>query len=327
VPKRRSVPALVWVVAGCLWLAACGGSSPTIPTGGGSGGGTSGGSGGGSQTPPANVPPVIDSFTVQGTRSAKEPANFADLGEAIAVSAKVHDDDTPAEQLEYQWSAAAGTFTGSGASVTWTAPSAATTPADVTITLKVVDHYGFPGQTPTFTQSVTRTTTLSLHDSAGEVGTMARQFLLDFSDSSISTDVVMRNFDMTCGPAQDERDQVANNRSGSHIEKSSIGSATTTVPFGNAFCPVPGRIQRGDACSAVPSHWESTDFSNRHYIIADGVDYVSAYYHADIKAWKLCDSQFPGTCFDATTGKACGAAAAATATPDSVRWRRIELPR
>jgi hypothetical protein len=273
-------------------------------------------------TPPANALPVIDGFTVQGTRVPKEPANFADLAEAVPVSAKVHDDDTPADQLEYQWSATAGTISGTGASVTWTAPSTAATPADVTITLKVIDHYGFPGQPPQFTQSVTGTATLSLHDSSNEVGTMARQFLLDFSDSSVPTDVVMRNFDLTCGPAQDERDQVANNRASLHIEKWNIGAASTTVPFGNSLCPVPGRIQRGDACSAVPSHWESTLFANHHYTIADGVDFVSAYYHADVKAWKLCDSQFPGTCFDVTAGLPCDQVPAARAVvPDSVRWR------
>jgi hypothetical protein len=299
---------IAFAIAGSLCLAACG-STPTVPSGGGNNSG--GGSGGGSVTPPANALPVIDSFTVQGTRSSKEPANFADLSEAVPVSAAVHDDDTLAAQLEYQWSATAGTFSGTGASVTWTAPaSATTTPVDVTITLKVVDHFGFPGQTPAFTQSVSGTTTLSLHDTVTEVGTMARQFLLDFSDSNVPVDTVMRNFDMSCQLAQDERDQVVFNRASFHIEKWTIGPATVTVPFGNAICPVPGRFQRGDACSAVPSHWESTIFSNRHYQIADGIDYVSAYYHSDVKSWKLCDSEFPGTCFDATTNGACTGAAA-----------------
>ncbi len=310
--KRKLIVAVAFAIGGALCLAACGSSTqPTQPSGGGNNGGNSGG---GSQTPPSNALPVIDSFTVQGTRVAKEPANFADLGEAITVSAAVHDDDTPAAQLEYQWSASLGTFSGSGASVTWTAPSSGSTPMDVTITLKVVDHFGFAGQTPAFTQSVTGTTMLSLHDSVTEVGTMARQFLLDFSDSSVPVDQVMRNFDMSCQLAQDERDQVVFNRASFHIEKWTIGPPTVTVPFGNSICPVPGRFQRGDACSAVPSHWESTIFANKHYQIADGIDYVSAYYHADIKSWKLCDSEFPGTCFDATTNGPCTGADASAFT-------------
>ena len=309
---RRAV-----AVAAVGWVAACGGSTPTVPSGGTP-----------PPTPPANALPVIVSFAVQGTRAPKEPASFADVGEAVPVSADVRDDDTPAGQLEYQWSATAGAFSGSGASVTWTAPATAATPVDVTITLKVVDHYGVPGQPPAFTQSVSGTTILSLHDSGSEVGTMARQFLLDFSESTVPVDVVMRNFDMTCGPARDERDQVANNRATFHIDKYDIKAATTTVPFGNALCPLPpGRVQHGDACSAVPSHWESTVLANGHHQVADGVDYVSGFYHADIKAWKLCDSQFPGTCVDLNTGLGCGEATARGMAPDSARWRRVELPR
>jgi hypothetical protein len=259
-------------------------------------------------TPPANALPVIDGITVQGTR-AKEPPNFADAGERVVVAAKVHDDETPAEQLQYAWSASQGTFSGTGANVTWTAPSDVPAPADVTITLKVTEKYGASLQ---FEHGVEGTAPLSLHDSLREVGGMARQFLLDFSDSSVPVDVVMRNFDLTCGPAQEERAQVARNRTTFHIDRFSIGAAAVTVPFGNAFCPVPpGRVQRGDACSTVPSHWESTVFSNGHHQIADGVDYVSAFYHAELKAWKLCDSQFPGTCVDATAGVACSDAQAA----------------
>jgi hypothetical protein len=256
---------------------------------------------------PANALPVIDAVSVHGNR-AQEPANFADAGESVSVVAKVHDEETAVDQLQYTWTATAGTFSGTGTSVTWTAPSSVDAPGDVTIHLKVTEKYGTAGA---FEHSVEGSTTLSMHDSPREVAGMARQFLLDFSDSSVPVDVVMRNFDMTCGPAIDERDQVARNRATFHIERYNIGSATATVPFGNAFCPVPpGRIQRGDACSAVPSHWESTVLSSRHKQIADGVDYVSAYYHADLKAWKLCDSQFPGTCVDATAGAPCSDALA-----------------
>jgi hypothetical protein len=259
------------------------------------------------ETPPANALPVIDGITVQGSRS-KEPANFADAGESVTVTAKVHDEETAADQLQYAWTSELGTFSGTGATVTWTAPSSVVAPVDVTVSLKVTEKYG---STLQFQHSVDGTATLSLHDSVREVGGMARQFLLDFSDSSVPVDVVMRNFDLTCGPAQDEREQVARNRSTFRIDRFVIGPATVTVPFGNAFCPLPpGRIQRGDACSAVPSHWESTVLSNQHHQIADGVDYVSAYYHADVKAWKLCDSQFPGTCFDTATGAGCSDATA-----------------
>ncbi len=249
-------------------------------------------------TPPVNSLPVIDGFTVQGTRAAKEPANFADVGEAVPVSAKVHDDDTPAAQLEYQWSATAGTLSGTGASVTWTAPSNATTPVDVTITLKVVDHYGFAGQPPSFTQSVTGTTMLSLHDSATEVGTMARQFLLDFSDSTLPLDTVMRNFDPACTA---EFDDVRFNRAHLKIVAFNIGQPTVTIPFGDSFCPAINqadhtRSQHGDACTGTPSHWESILLDDNSFQVVDGTDWVTGFYKPDLKAWRLCDSQFTGTC-------------------------------
>jgi len=280
-------------VALTLVLAACGASpapaptpTPITPT---------------PEVPPANALPVVDSIAIHGSRP-NEPANFADANEAVTVSATVHDAETPADQLQYAWTADVGTFSGTGAIATWTAPAGVPSPATVTISLKVTENYGSRLQ---FAHSVDGSATLSLHDSVYEVGNMARQFLLDFSDSSVPVDVVMRNFDLTCGPAQDERAQVANNRAKFHINRSAIGAATVTVPFGNAFCPVPGRIQRGDACSAIPSHWESTVLADGHSQIADGVDYVSAYYHPEVNAWKLCDSQFPGTCRDTTTGAGC----------------------
>ena len=103
-----------------LLAGACGGSSnvtgpvtPTTPTSSGA--------------QASNTPPVIDSIAVQGLR-ARQPGNFADLGEAIAVTAKARDEETAVDQLQYVWTAPMGTFTGSGASVTWQAPASAATP-------------------------------------------------------------------------------------------------------------------------------------------------------------------------------------------------------
>jgi hypothetical protein len=303
-------------VAVAAMMAACGGqtSTPTQPTSGNSGGGSS------RCVPPANTPPVIASITAQGTRK-NEPGDFADVGESIPITAVVHDAETPVDQLELRWTATAGTISGSGASVTWQAPAkgAVATPVDVTVTLTVVEDYGCAGQPPSAQNTVSAAHTISLHDSVKEVGDMARQFLLDFSDSSIDVTTVMRNFEPGCYGTADETQQVSANRQKFTIVRSNIGAAAVSEPFGNSACPIPGRTQQGDACSSTPSHWESNERSNGHLQIADGVDWVAAYYRSPIKAWKLCDSQFIGTCIDQTTGQSCSDAQMQGMVPG--RWK------
>ena len=118
-------------------------------------------------------PPVIASIVARGARP-NEPQNFADVGEEITVTATVTDPDTPSEQLVFHWTADTGTFTDSGATVKWRAPTDATAPAAITLSLSVADNTG---------NSATSSTTISLHDSVKEIGDLAREFLLDFSDS------------------------------------------------------------------------------------------------------------------------------------------------
>jgi hypothetical protein len=284
---RRVLAACVLVVTSTL-IAACG-SSPAGPSQN-PGGGNTGGGNGGSTTPPPNTLPVIESITIQGTRS-KEPPNFADAAEAVPVSAKVHDDETAVERLGYAWTATTGTFTGSGANVTWVAPAAVDAPADVTITLTVTEEYGNPGGPLSFTHTVTKTATLSLHDSIHEVGGMARQFLLDFSDSNIrDVGFIMRNFQPGCYGTQEETNEVADNRKKFVITKWSVGDPRVTVNFGSIG---PFRGQKGDAYAALDVHWESAVLAGGTDSVS-GVDWVAAFYFPDQKRWRLCDSQFDG---------------------------------
>ena len=156
--------------------------------------------------------PVIVSIRIQGSRP-NEPANFADVGETVGVSAEVRDDETPVSQLQFVWSSSVGTFSGNGPTVTWQAPAATAAPANVALRLEVVERYG-PASAPTaFEHRVSSSADVRLHDSTREVGDMARQFLLDFSDSSIrDVDYIMRNFEPGCYGTADERQQVQDNR-------------------------------------------------------------------------------------------------------------------
>jgi hypothetical protein len=291
---RRILDAAVVAALGALLVAGCGGAplKPDPPPGGGNGGGQ----------PPANNPPVIDAITIQGTRPA-QPAAFGDLAESLAVSAAVHDDETPIDQLQYAWTAPVGTFTGTGRSVTWQAPADAATPLDVPLTLTVTERYGNPGGA-TFEHTANKVATLSLHNSIKEVGDMARQFLLDFSDSNIrDVSSIMRNFSDATPACHNgkvsETNDVSDNRVNYHIDQFSVGSAAVTTRFGG-ICP--NRNRHGDACALVDVDWRSTRVTDDPLTGAKrgdkehvaGVDQVTAIYVPDQKKWGLCESDFIG---------------------------------
>jgi hypothetical protein len=133
------------------------------------------------------------------------------------------------------------------------------------------------------------------------VGDMSRQFLLDFSDSSI-TDIsfIMRNFQPDCYGTADETSQVTDNRRNYRIIDWRVDPAMTTINFGGS-CPFPFRpAQRGDACSYVRTYWKSIVLRNfdgnvaGQETIANGIDHVAAFYYRDQKRWRLCDSQYEG---------------------------------
>jgi hypothetical protein len=271
-------------------MAACSGS----PNGPGTVTPPPGGGGVTSPPPPTNTPPAIQSIAIQGTR-AKEPPNFADVGEIITVKADVKDDETPLAQLQFNWSAPLGTFSGTGPAVTWQAPAQITASSDVVITLEVVERYG---SAPNMLEHrVSNAATLSLHDSIKEVGDMSRQFLLDFSDSSIkNVDFIMRNFGnaSTCPDYSEvvhEREDVAADREKYQIVSSRIGSAKVTMNFGGA-CPF--RFKRGDACAVVPSYWQSMNLSTKAIGAVDGDDIVASSYSTAGRRWWLCASDYDG---------------------------------
>lgn len=263
---RRGTAAFV-----LLLTAACGGSP----------------SGPGPLPPPANNLPVIESIAVQGSR-AQQPPSFADLSEIVEVTAQVRDDETAVDQLQFTWTASAGSFSGSGRRVTWQAPPSADTPSIVTLTLAVVERYG-----GSFEHRVTRNAEVALHDSVREVGEMSRQFLLEFSDSTIrDVSFIMRNFDPSCRGTAEESEDVARNRRDFRIVESSIGEARVTVRFGGT-CPF--RAKAGDACVQVPVFWASVwarDGSRAPSV--RGTDQLTAMYRAAERRWRLCDSDFNG---------------------------------
>jgi hypothetical protein len=246
--------------------------------------------------PVNNTAPTITAITVQGTRR-NEPANFADVGESVPVAATVTDPETNVDLLQYNWTATLGTFTGTGARVSWVAPAAAVTPATVTITLEVVERFGTNQE-----NRVNRTATIALHDSLKEVGDMARQFLLEFSDSSMrDSALIVRNFTdatKTCADGKAaESSEITRNRVDYRITSASIGNGNVTIDFGGrcAF-----RNKPGDACARVPVAWTSTRLTSGGATPVGGTErvagagQVTAVYLPTQGKWGLCESDFDG---------------------------------
>jgi hypothetical protein len=243
-------------------------------------------------TQDVNQPPTIVSISAKGTRR-NEPSGFADLDDQLNINANVTDPETPVSQLQFVWTAATGSFGGTGTSITWTAPHDAPTPLDVAMSLTVVESYQTTddaGLPVTRENRTTQNFTISLHNSKKEVGDMARQFLLDFSDSSVPTSTVMRNFTDSCRGTSDETGQVQNNRANYNIYYSSVGSPTTTIGFGGN-CPFRGRGPV-DACSELDVEWKSTVKSSGAKQDVLGTDQVTAVFQGG--RWWLCDSDFDG---------------------------------
>jgi hypothetical protein len=245
-----------------------------------------------------NTPPVIVSIRALGTRP-NEPAQFADADETIAVTAFVQDAETPISQLGFEWvSNAGGTFAGAGPVVQWHAPSSGPTPSSATLTVTVVEKY--QGADPTglpLTKEhrVSMATVVSLHDSPSEIGALARQFLFDFSDSSIrDVAYILRNFVVTdrCPDGKaNETSDVTFNRQHFVINSSSIGSASVSIDFAG-ICSF--RLRSADACAQVPADWTSTALDDKSRGRVTGIDHVTAFYDPSRQRWGLCDSDFDG---------------------------------
>lgn len=236
-----------------------------------------------------NQAPVIASITALGTRP-REPKNFADLDEAINVTASVTDDTTSPDQLDYQWSAPAGGFDGTGAAVVWHAPHSA---GGVDITLTVVEKYqttdasGLPVSKENRT---TKTLTVGVHDSVGEVADMANTFMTEFSQQNPGPSQIVRNFNDGCTGKQAEIDDITNNQKNFVISSYKLDPATVTVSFGGTCKYTEHGGRTGDACAYVGATWRSFDKLTNRNETAQGTDQIDAIF--DGSRWWLCNSDF-----------------------------------
>ena len=170
----------------------------------------------------SNTPPVIKSIVAQGKRP-RQPANFADYGETITVTAVVEDAQTNPAQLTYQWNACGGTFTGTGPQVEWRTPPTGAIATTCTIQLVVGDG----------PRIVNGTLAVRMHNSVAEVAALVLEFLRDFANNSMPADLTVRNFSNSCDGKVRELEDVTFVRSTRRINSYTYGTATATVAFGS----------------------------------------------------------------------------------------------
>ena len=226
----------------------------------------------------SNTPPVIRSIVAQGKR-LRQPANFADYGEVLTVTAVVEDVQTNPALLTYQWHAVCGgTFTGTGRQVEWRTPAAGANATTCTVELIVSDG----------PRVVSGSLPVRLHNSAVEVGALALLFLEEFADSTLPAQLIVRNFSDSCPGKAEESKDVTNNRATRIINSHNYGTPTVSVAFG-AMC----RNKTADACAITSVEWKSTVKATGATEIAKGTSIITGVYRDS--RWWLCDSLYDGT--------------------------------
>jgi len=187
-------------------------------------------------TPPPPPPPDPGPATAPIIRAISVPTSRVEAGQDVAITATVDDAETPLTQLAYQWSASAGTITGSGTVATWTMPRGITAGVNITITLTVVDTYNALVNNQIVQRQFTVVGTSSafrVHDSEAETKELARKFLIDlFGNSSISPEDCLVDF-TTVGRCargrQLELEDIVENRKKVVINSARIRSQSVTI--------------------------------------------------------------------------------------------------
>jgi hypothetical protein len=228
-----------------------------------------------------NSPPTIEWLFTNTDR--------AEINGKIELSAVVSDAETDPANLQYEWTATGGSFSGTGRSAVWTAPGSAN-PAVHELKLTVVDRYtatDADGRTQTKETRVSKTTTAHVNDSQAELSALALTFLDDFVHSERSPEFCVRNFSDSCRGKAEELSDIQRNRSlfvndpnRSSFRISSIGYNTGgNVPTQATFATV-----------LAPCEFGSTEKSTGIFGVARGTCRLTNVYE-DFR-WRLCESNF-----------------------------------
>jgi hypothetical protein len=231
-----------------------------------------------------NRAPVIDGITVGAER--------AEVDTGVTLTAVVKDDETPLDQLTFEWKADAGTFSGDGASVKWRAPKDIKTPADYIITLTVTEVYGTPDSSGARPQNVATATSpvVRVHNSPKELGDLSLRFLSDFANSAISASACVRDFADSCRGKADERSDIEANRIHFDILSSSLALRSVNVNAGGLTANI-------TVSCTFNSKIKVCDPGDKLCVVGDvgtakGDCLLTGKYEE--RRWWLCDSHFVG---------------------------------
>ncbi len=237
----------------------------------------------------ANAPPVISSLRAVGS-AQNEPAGYADTTEELQVTATVSDAETAVSDMTFEWTADAGTLSGTGSSVKWTAPAVFGSPVTTKISVTVTEKYtgtDATGNPVPSEHKVSAVTSVSVHDSRKENSEMATAFLTDFANSSVSPEAAVRYFYAGCPGRQDELQDIQDNRATYLITAHQLGSPAVNINFGGT-CAFESKA--GDACISLSCEFTSTVKATGRQAVARGTCYLTSVYR-DSK-WQLCDSNY-----------------------------------
>jgi len=226
--------------------------------------------------PVVNNAPVIKSITVAQSR--------VEVEQDVDVTAEVENTETNPDQLTYEWSATAGTFTGSGRTVRWRLPKGTTpTPVDVTITLTVIERYTEVVNSVVLTRENRVTSAASpfrAHDSDAELRRISIEFLVYlFGNSAISPSACLVDFSDSCRGKQDELRDIEHNRATFVILSAQATVATVSIS-----------ADRMSADVIAPCVFRDREIANGHEGTSSGDCFLTAVYERN--RWWLCSSSF-----------------------------------
>jgi hypothetical protein len=257
------------LVAAVIGVAACG-SSPPGPT---------------PQPPPPPPPPpppVVNNAPV--IRSISVGVAKTEVEQDVNVSAEVENTETSPDDLIYEWSATAGTFSGSGRNVRWRLPKGSTqTPVDVTIHLTVIERYSETVNSLVITRENRATGDASpfrVHDSDAELRKISIEFLVFlFGNSGISPSGCLVDFSDGCRGKQDELRDIEHNRSTFVILSAEATVASVWIS--------PDRLS---AEVIAPCVFRDREIATGHEGTSRGDCFLTAVYEQN--RWWLCSSSF-----------------------------------